>query len=118
MLCLGMHSNVMPCFMVQALQDPPLCSRTHLISLMCAIRDSLYSEDLDKTMEVLEAKLPKFFSGLGSLHRELGNNQQDIRNRNRVTHSYELVFITYELYLYVSIQLKSYIRNLISERRH
>jgi hypothetical protein len=39
-------------------------------------------------MEVLEAKLPKFFSGLGSLHRELGSNQQDVRNRNRVTHSY------------------------------
>jgi hypothetical protein len=41
-------------------------------------------------MEVLEAKLPKFFSGLGNLHRELGSNQQDVRNRNRVTHSYEL----------------------------
>ncbi len=28
MLCLGMHSNVMLRFMVQALQDPPLCSST------------------------------------------------------------------------------------------
>ena len=28
MLCLGMHSNVMLRFMVQAFQDPPLCSRT------------------------------------------------------------------------------------------
>ncbi len=28
MLCLGMHSNVIHCFMVQALQDPPLCSST------------------------------------------------------------------------------------------
>jgi hypothetical protein len=59
----------------------------------------IVSEDLDKTMEVLEAKLPKFFSGLGSLQRELGSNQQDVRNRNRVKHSYELFFITYELYL-------------------
>ncbi len=25
-LCLGMHSNMMLCFMEQALQDPPLCS--------------------------------------------------------------------------------------------
>ncbi len=48
----------------------------------------VYAEDLDKTMEVLEAKLPKFFSGLGNLHRELGSNQQDVRNRNIVTHSY------------------------------
>jgi hypothetical protein len=39
-------------------------------------------------MEVLEAKLPKFFSGLGNLHRELGTKQQDVRNRNTVTHSY------------------------------
>jgi hypothetical protein len=54
--------------------------------------EALYSEDLDKTMEVLEAKLPKFFTGLGNLHRELGSNQQDIRNRNRVTLSYELFF--------------------------
>ena len=28
MLCLGMHSNVMLRFMVQALQDAPLCSST------------------------------------------------------------------------------------------
>jgi hypothetical protein len=28
MLCLAMHSNVMLRFMVQALQDPPLCSST------------------------------------------------------------------------------------------
>jgi len=28
MLCLGMHSNVMLRFKVQALQDPPLCSST------------------------------------------------------------------------------------------
>ncbi len=28
MLCLGMHSNVMLCFMVQAFQDPPLCNST------------------------------------------------------------------------------------------
>jgi hypothetical protein len=28
MLCLGMHSNVMLRFIVQALQDPPLCSST------------------------------------------------------------------------------------------
>jgi hypothetical protein len=28
MLCLGMHSNVMLRFMVQAFQDPPLCSST------------------------------------------------------------------------------------------
>jgi hypothetical protein len=27
-LCLGMHTNVMLRFMVQALQDPPLCSST------------------------------------------------------------------------------------------
>jgi hypothetical protein len=54
--------------------------------------EAVSAEDLDKTMEVLEAKLPKFFSGLGSLHRELGSNQQDVRNRNVVTHSYELFF--------------------------
>ncbi len=29
MLCLGMHSNVMLRFIVQVLQDPPLCSSTH-----------------------------------------------------------------------------------------
>jgi hypothetical protein len=28
MICLGMHSNVMLRFMVQAFQDPPLCSST------------------------------------------------------------------------------------------
>jgi hypothetical protein len=28
MICSGMHSNVMLCFMVQAFQDPPLCSST------------------------------------------------------------------------------------------
>jgi hypothetical protein len=28
MLCLGMHSNVMLRFMVQAFQNPPLCSIT------------------------------------------------------------------------------------------
>jgi len=28
MLCLGMHSNVMLRFMVQAFQDPPLCRST------------------------------------------------------------------------------------------
>jgi hypothetical protein len=28
MLCLGMHSNVMLRFVVQAFQDPPLCSST------------------------------------------------------------------------------------------
>ncbi len=28
MRCLGMHTNVKLCFMVQALQDPPLCSST------------------------------------------------------------------------------------------
>ncbi len=28
MICLGMHSNVMLHFMVQAFQDPPLCSST------------------------------------------------------------------------------------------
>jgi hypothetical protein len=27
-LCLGMHSNVMHRFMVQAFQDPPFCSST------------------------------------------------------------------------------------------
>ncbi len=30
MICLGMHYNVMLCFMVQAFQDPPLCSSTLL----------------------------------------------------------------------------------------
>ncbi len=28
MICLGIHSNVMLRFMVQAFQDPPLCSST------------------------------------------------------------------------------------------
>jgi hypothetical protein len=28
MIGFGMHSNVMLCFMVQVLQDPPLCSST------------------------------------------------------------------------------------------
>jgi hypothetical protein len=28
MICFGMHSNVMLRFMVQAFQDPPLCSST------------------------------------------------------------------------------------------
>jgi hypothetical protein len=28
MICLGMHSNVMLCFIMQAFQDPPLCSST------------------------------------------------------------------------------------------
>jgi hypothetical protein len=28
MICLGIHSNVMLRFMVQAFQDPPLCSGT------------------------------------------------------------------------------------------
>ncbi len=28
LICLGMHSNVMLHFMVQAFQDPPLCSST------------------------------------------------------------------------------------------
>ncbi len=28
MICLGMHSNVMLRFMVQAFQNPPLCSST------------------------------------------------------------------------------------------
>ncbi len=28
MICLGMHSNVMLRFMVQAFKDPPLCSST------------------------------------------------------------------------------------------
>ncbi len=28
MLCLGMHCNVILRFMVQVLQDPPLCSST------------------------------------------------------------------------------------------
>ncbi len=31
-LCLGMHSNVMHRFMVQAFQDPRLCSRTYFSS--------------------------------------------------------------------------------------
>ncbi len=36
-LCLGMHSYVMLRFMVQALQDPPLCSSTEFVpSMMCS----------------------------------------------------------------------------------
>lgn len=41
-------------------------------------------EHLDKTMEVLEANLPKFFTGLVSLHKELGSHQQDVKNRNLI----------------------------------
>ncbi len=36
-LCLGMHCNVMLRFMVQALQDPPLCSNTSDTSLLFAM---------------------------------------------------------------------------------
>ncbi len=35
MLCLGMHSNMMLRFMVQALQDPPLCSSTFFNLFPC-----------------------------------------------------------------------------------
>ncbi len=34
MLCLGMHSNVMHRFMVQAFQDPSLCSSTYEIAVV------------------------------------------------------------------------------------
>jgi hypothetical protein len=48
MISLGMHSTVMLCFMVQAFQDPPLCSSTlfkdknlfsHLIIVFLSVLD-------------------------------------------------------------------------------
>jgi hypothetical protein len=39
-LCLEMHSNVMLRFMVQALQDPPLCSSTSLTAVSRASRSA------------------------------------------------------------------------------
>ncbi len=37
MLCLGMHSNVMHRFMVQAFQDPPLCRSTYSIFIIFSL---------------------------------------------------------------------------------
>jgi hypothetical protein len=33
MIRLGVHSNVILCFMVQAFQDPPLCSSTSVVPI-------------------------------------------------------------------------------------
>ncbi len=47
MLCLGMHSNVMHRFMVQAFQDPPLCSSTinqlpfSILEFMCMPKNKI-----------------------------------------------------------------------------
>jgi hypothetical protein len=43
MLCLGMHSNVMHRFMVQAFQDPPLCSSTFLNQYILIINSELFA---------------------------------------------------------------------------
>jgi hypothetical protein len=44
MLCLGMHSNVMLRFMLQAFQDPPLCSITKLCAWDTKLNISLNGE--------------------------------------------------------------------------
>jgi hypothetical protein len=42
-------------------------------------------------MEVLEDKLPKFFKGLVGLYKELGGQQQDVKNRDRMVVEYYLL---------------------------
>ena len=56
----------------------------------------MFAEDLDKTAEVLEARLPKFFSGLVGLHKELGGKQQDVKNRNGVKHCLRVEQLVHE----------------------
>jgi hypothetical protein len=55
MLCLGMHCNVMLRFMVQALQNPPLCSST---TFPCAEIMNNFQQKYTKQVKISRAKKP------------------------------------------------------------
>ncbi len=66
MLCLGMHSNVMLRFMVQAFQDPPLCSITKLCAWDTKLNISLKGEiQLGGMLQRNGYGLEKYLQGVG-----------------------------------------------------
>jgi hypothetical protein len=87
-LCLGMHSNVMHRFMVQAFQDPPFCSSTQkrdskLDSSRIAIfREKIYSTE--RTAILIH------FDGIPSVSRKqksLGIRSKPFRERQEAQNS-------------------------------
>jgi hypothetical protein len=60
MLCLEIHRNMMHCFRVQALQDPPFCSGSVICMYFCPMRDFvgvLMAVFLKKNFDIISFRL-------------------------------------------------------------
>ncbi len=86
MICLGIHSNVMLCFMVQELQDPPLCGSTKI----CTMNDKLplfsinlffFFSDLNMVTKYIEQDEVKVKELTLTLHK--------LRTRNSTQHQFQ-----------------------------